>query len=79
MLICYRWNVENLFCALTKKDIDLIFLEIGLPPHDTKDTITNNTIQFIKYRTCLEEVAIIAAIQIDCWPFATNVGLNILQ
>ncbi|KAG0578371.1 hypothetical protein KC19_4G017900 [Ceratodon purpureus] len=68
LLIHYRWNVENLFCALAEKGTAPIFLEAGLPPPDTKSAVpvADNTSQFVRCGTCLEEVSTSAATRMDC-------------
>jgi ariadne-1 len=68
LLIHYRWNVENLFCALAEKGTAPIFLEAGLPPPDTKSAapVADDTSRFVKCGTCLEEVSTSAATRMDC-------------
>lgn len=68
LLIHYRWNVENLFCALAEKGTDPIFLEAGLPPPDAKSDVRvqGETSQFVRCGTCLEDVSTSAATRMDC-------------
>jgi len=68
LLIHYRWNVENLFCALAEKGTAPIFQEAGLPPPDTKSAVpvAGDTSQFVRCGTCLEEVSTSASTRMDC-------------
>jgi ariadne-1 len=69
LLIHYRWNVENLFCALVERGTEPIFLEAGLPPTDAS-SVGPNTGQTspsaIKCRTCLEDVSSSSTTRMDC-------------